>query len=70
MLFRSLNISGYGFVSGCVVKINGTAVTTKFKSGNQVIAKNCKSLCPKGVAVQVTVTNPDGSTSPAFSFTR
>jgi hypothetical protein len=65
-----LIVNGYGFVSGAVVKINGAAVTTKFKSGNQLVAKNCKSLCPKGVAVQVTVTNPDGSTSAPFSFTR
>jgi hypothetical protein len=65
-----LKVYGSNFQSGAVVKINGTAVTTVFKSGSLLVAKQCKSLCPKGTAVQVTVTNPDGSTSAAFSFTR
>ena len=65
-----LKVSGSNFQSGAVVKINGTAVTTVFKSGSLLVAKQCKSLCPKGTAVQVTVTNPDGGVSNAASFTR
>ncbi len=65
-----LKVSGSNFQSGAVVKINGTSVTTVFKSGSLLVAKQVKSLCPKGTAVQVTVTNPDGGVSTAFSFTR
>ena len=65
-----LKVSGSNFESGAVVKINGTSVTTVFKSGSLLVAKQVKSLCPKGTAVQVTVTNPDGGVSTAFSFTR
>ena len=65
-----LKVTGTGFISGCVIKINGTAVTTVYKSTTLVVAKGCKPLCPKGTQVQVTVTNPDGTTSNAFPFTR
>jgi len=65
-----LIINGTGFASGCTVKIDGTAVATKFKSAVKVVAKNCKTLVPKGVAVKITVTNTDGGVSNEYSYTR
>lgn len=68
-----LKVSGSGFAVGCEVRIDGaTAPETRFKSGSLVVARGSglKALVPKGIAVQVTVANPDGSESAPFAFTR
>ncbi len=70
-----LKVYGTGFQPGCVVKINGTPApyATTWKNSGFVVAKRgaaLKALCPKGVTVQVTVTNPDGCVSASFPYTR
>jgi PKD repeat protein/N-acetylneuraminic acid mutarotase len=69
-----LKITGSNFHGACTIKIDGTAVsTTQWKSSTLVKAKgsDLKTLLPKGVTVQITVTNDDdGITSAPFSFTR
>jgi N-acetylglucosamine-6-sulfatase len=68
-----LTVSGSGFKSGCNVKINGQAApVTQCGSASKAVAAGgaLKSMLPKGVPVQVTVANPDGSTSAPYAFTR
>ncbi len=69
-----LIVMGSNFQSGCIVHINGNPVpTTTFKSSTKVVAKKgaaLKAYVPKGVAVQVTVVNPDGGVSAAYTYTR
>jgi len=69
-----LKITGTGFASGCVIKINGAAVPeTKFKTSTSLVAKKgatLKAMVPKGTAVTITVTNPDGGVSNEYTYTR
>jgi PKD repeat protein len=69
-----LKIYGNNFHQNCTIKINGAMVpTTKWKSNTQVNAKGSglKSMVPKGVTVQITVTNnDDGGVSAAYAYTR
>ena len=69
-----LKIMGTGFAAGAVVKINGVNVPDqKVKGATQIVAKkgaSLKAMCPKGVAVLVTVENTDGGVSAAYSYTR
>lgn len=65
-----LRAFGVNFQPGCVATINGTAVTTTYKTSGQIILKNCKSLCPKNVPVTIVVTNPDGGVSAPFTYVR
>ncbi len=68
-----LRVMGSNFLSTAKVKINGVAVSqTLFKTSTKLVAKgtDVKTMCPKGVTVQVTVDNGDGNVSAAFSFTR
>jgi hypothetical protein len=69
-----LKLDGTNFQPGCSVKINGVTA-----NGNQVYVSSTqlkqkgnslKSQLPKGTAVSITVVNPDGGVSNAYSFTR
>jgi N-acetylglucosamine-6-sulfatase len=68
-----LTVSGSGFLPGCTVKINGQPTpATQYQSSSKVVAGGgaLKGMLPKGVAVQVTVANADGSSSAPYAFTR
>jgi hypothetical protein len=68
-----LKVSGSGFASGCSVKIGGAAAPRcVYKGPGTAVAKGAglKAMVPKGVAVQITVENPDGRSSEPFAFTR
>lgn len=55
------------------VYINGVAVPqTKYKSASKLVAKGAalKAMVPKGVTVQITVKNPDGTFSEPYAFQR
>lgn len=68
-----LMVSGQGFKEGCTVQISGQPVpSTVFRGSQLAVATgdSLEKLLPVGVAVRVTVLNPDGGRSTAFSFTR
>lgn len=65
-----LKVSGVGFLPGCSVGINGVPVSTVYKGEGKAFAEGIKALIPKGITVQITVTNPEGGTSSPFPFTR
>lgn len=69
-----LKVSGGNLHPRCFVSINGVpAPNTVWKSGALVVAKGASlsAMAPKGVTVQVTVTNlDDGGVSAPFPFTR
>jgi PKD repeat protein len=69
-----LNLTGTNFQPGCIVKINGAIAggTQVYVSSTQLKQKgdSLKSQLPKGTAVAITVVNPDGGVSNAYSFTR
>jgi hypothetical protein len=68
-----LKVSGSNFHRDFTLKINGTPVTATYKSDALVLAKgtSLKMLLPKGIAVNLTVTNnDDGGISAPFSYTR
>jgi PKD repeat protein len=65
-----IKLLGVNFQSGCTATINGTPVTVSFKNSGKIILKNCSSLCPNGVPVQIVVTNPDGGVSNPYQFVR
>ena len=70
-----LKIMGSNFHLGAIVKINGAVVPfSDLKSSALIVAKKGPSLStmvPKGVPVQITVTNTDdGGVSTAYSFVR
>ncbi|MGA9751410.1 MAG: PKD domain-containing protein [Acidobacteriota bacterium] len=69
-----LKIYGSNFHGNCTVKVNGASVPlSQYKSPSLVVAKKgaaLKAMVPKGVSVQITVTNnDDGGVSAPFSFT-
>jgi hypothetical protein len=69
-----LSVSGSGFASTCVVKINGQAAPrTIFRGTASLVAKGgnaLKSMVPSGTPVTITVEDPQGGASNAFLFTR
>jgi len=69
-----LTVTGTNFQPGCVVKINGVDAngTQVYVSSTEIKQKgdSLKSQLPKGTAVSITVVNPDGGVSNAYSFTR
>ena len=68
-----LTVSGSGFKPGCKVNIDGqSAPATQYQSASKVVAGGgaLKGMLPKGVPVQITVANPDGTTSAPYAFTR
>ena len=65
----TLTVHGTGFVSGAVVKWNGSARTTTFVSSSKLTAAILASDVAKPVTVAVRVTNPTpggGTSNPAF----
>ena len=70
----SLTVKGSKFQPGCLVLIGQTAVpVVAYKSSTKVVAKGgstLKGMVPKGVPVCVQVKNPDGFTSPCFTYTK
>lgn len=66
-----LKVSGSNFQVGLNATIAGTSVTYSYKSSAKIVLKkHIKSLCPKGVAVPIVITNPDGGVSNTFMYTR
>jgi len=69
-----LSVSGGGFLPGAYVYIDGVQVpTTVFKSPSQIVAKGgnaLKAMVPAGVPVCITVLNPNGGTTPCYTFMR
>jgi hypothetical protein len=67
----TLTVTGTGFVSGAVVKFNGTAKTTTFVSATQVTAAIATADIATAGTVNVAVTNPapGGGTSGNIQFT-
>jgi IPT/TIG domain-containing protein len=61
-----LTVTGTGFQSGAVVRLNGTALTTAFLSATELRATG--STTKKG-GFPVTVTNPDGQISAGYTVT-
>ncbi|MGC8723735.1 MAG: hypothetical protein ACP5VF_07660, partial [Acidobacteriota bacterium] len=66
---------GSNFSPNCSVSINGQLVPeASWKDGSKIIAKGgavLKTMLPKGVPVQITVTNKDTLiTSQPFTFQR
>jgi PKD repeat protein len=70
----TLTVKGSKFQPGCLVLIGQTAVpVVSYKSPTKVVAKGgstLKGMVPKGVPVCVQVKNPDGFTSPCFTYTK
>ena len=67
----NLTVNGTGFVSGAVVKWNGSSRTTTFVSATQLLAAITAADIAAAGTVQVTVFNPTpgGGTSTAATFT-
>jgi hypothetical protein len=66
----TLTVNGSGFVSGSVVRWNGTARTTTFVNATQLRAAIPASDIAAGESAQVTVVNPaGGGTSNPLTFT-
>jgi uncharacterized protein (TIGR03437 family) len=62
-------VSGTGFLSGATVQWNGSALPTTFVSATQLTASVAASLIATAGNASVTVANPGGAASSAFSFT-
>ncbi len=65
----TLTVNGSGFLSGATVQWNGSSRTTTFVSASQVTAAISTADLAVPGTVPVVVSNPDGSKSPALSFT-
>lgn len=69
-----LKIYGSNFIQSSVIKIDGNPIPqTIYKNGTTLVGKRgtaLKNMCPKGVAVKITVENEAGNVSNEFSFTR
>ncbi|MEW5763531.1 MAG: hypothetical protein ACOYXN_03900 [Acidobacteriota bacterium] len=73
-----LKVVGWNFQEGAEVRVNGVAVPrTRYRGTDKnnrtrLVASGAglKDLLPKGEAVALTVVNPDGKESAAFSFAR
>lgn len=68
-----LLVSGEGFQPGCSVLVNARpAPSTTFKGSTLLEASGAglEGLLPKGVAVHVSVLNPDGAQPAGLAFTR
>ena len=62
----TLTVTGSGFQSGAVVKLNGAALATTVVSASQLTASGSTSTVSN--SVPVTVTNPDGQVSAAYNI--
>jgi phage terminase Nu1 subunit (DNA packaging protein) len=64
----TLSVTGSRFVSGAVVRWNGSARPTTFVNGNEVDAAISASDILEAKTVPITVRNPDGGISNALNF--
>jgi|WetSurMetagenome_2_1015567.scaffolds.fasta_scaffold11401_1 hypothetical protein len=69
-----LGLSGGGFLPGAQIYIDGVRTPgVSYKSPSQMVAKGgdaLKAMLPKGQPVCITVVNPNGGTTPCYSYTR
>ncbi len=65
----TLTATGTGFVSGAVITLNGTAITTSFDSATQLHATVAAAQVAAAGTITVGVTNPDKTTSNTLTFT-
>jgi hypothetical protein len=64
----TLTVNGSGFVSGAVVKWNGSARTTSFVNSSVVTAQILASDIQFAGTFPITVSNPDNTTTSAINF--
>jgi hypothetical protein len=64
----NLTVNGSGFLSGESVQWNGTALSTAYVNGNQLVAAVPSSLIAAPGPASVVVVNPDGVDSNTASF--
>src|SRR5262249_6254676 len=64
----TLTVNGTGFVSGAIVRWNGSGKTTTFKSATQLTAAIAAADISVVGATPITVVNPGGATSNSISF--
>jgi hypothetical protein len=70
---KKLFVFGQNFAMGAVAEVNGTEVPTLNEEADPTHFLICKKAAKKispGSTATIVVRNPDGSTSPPFSFTR
>ncbi len=66
-----IKLFGSNFHANVSATINGTPVTTVVKTSSKIVLKQIKSLVPRGVPIQIVVTNlDDGGVSNTFLFVR
>jgi hypothetical protein len=69
-----LSLTGGGFLPGAWVYINGASVPgVAFKGPSNLKVKGgaaLKAMLPKGQPVCITVVNPNGGTTPCYTYTR
>ncbi len=61
----ALSIAGSGFVSGSVVKLNTTAITTGFVSATELTAQITAAQVATAAQLSIAVGNPEGTVSSA-----
>jgi hypothetical protein len=59
----TLTVNGSGYVSGCVVKLNGAAIPTEFLGASELAAQVSATQVTAAAQLSVTVANPGGATS-------
>jgi hypothetical protein len=65
----TLTVNGSNFVSGSTAQWNGAALSTSFVSATQLTANVPSSLIASAGSASITVVNPGGANSNAYSFT-
>lgn len=65
-----IKVLGTNFQQGCSATVGGVPVQVAYKSTGKIKLKHCRSLCPKNIAVDIVVTNPDGASSAPYAFER
>ena len=65
----SIGIQGEGFYAGSIVSVNGSPRPTTFKAHNGLtVALTAADIATAGTTLQITVTNPNGGTTPLLSL--
>jgi hypothetical protein len=69
---KHLFVGGNNFQQGATVQVNGNDMRTVNEDdfSHQLFCKKAGKFIPPGSTVMITVTNPDGSTSLGFPYTR
>ena len=70
---KKLFVFGQNFAMGAVVEVNGAQVPTVNEEADPTHFLICKKAAKKiapGSTATIVVRNPDGSTSPPFTFAR